>query len=249
MNNYSRFAQYYDLLTGNIDYQARAEYFDNVVTRFNGCKGILLDLGCGTGSLTECFAKMGYDCLGVDVSQEMLAVALDKKFESELPIQYLHQDMTKLDLFGGVDVVVCALDALNHLNGIDAVDKTFERVSMFTKNNGLFIFDVNTIYKHKHILADNTFIYDMDEVYCVWQNTYKKKNNEVLIELDFFEKQGNAYYRYEESFSELAYDIADIDRLLLKHGFIIEAHYGYDSFDVPDKKSEKIIFVARKAEK
>lgn len=247
MNSYSRFAQYYDLLTSNVDYDKRAQYFDELITRLGGRReSILLDLGCGTGSLTECFAKMGYDCLGIDISQEMLAVALDKKFESELPIQYLHQDMTKIDLYGTVDVTICALDALNHLKSIDDIDKTFKRVSMFTNPDGLFIFDMNTIYKHKNILADNTFVYDMDDVYCVWQNTYNKKNNEVLIELDFFEKNGNMYYRSEESFSERAYETEEIDALLVKHGFSIEAHYDYDSFDELTKKSEKIIFAARK---
>ncbi|MBE6838745.1 MAG: class I SAM-dependent methyltransferase [Ruminococcus sp.] len=247
MNNYSRFAQYYDLLTGNIDYNARADYFDSIVEKFGGVRGILLDLGCGTGSLTECMARKGYDVLGIDISQEMLTVALDKKFESDLPIQYLHQDMRKIDLYGTVDVTVCALDALNHIDdGLDGIDKTFERVSLFTNPDGLFIFDMNTIYKHKNIIADNTFVYDMDDVYCVWQNTYKKKNNEIEIELDFFEKNGNVYYRSEESFSEFAYDENDIDALLEKHGFKIEAHYDYDSFDAPHKKSEKVIFVARK---
>lgn len=246
MNSYSRFAQYYDLLTINIDYKARAKYFDEIVDKFGGKKGVLLDLGCGTGSLTECFCKLGYDCLGIDISQEMLTVALDKKIDNDLPIQYLHQDMRKLKLFGGLDVTVCALDALNHLSSLDDILKTFKSVSKFTNPDGFFIFDMNTIYKHKNILSDNTFVYDMDEVYCVWQNTYKTKKNEVLIELDFFERRGDVYCRYEESFSEYAYKTEEIDRLLIESGFKIEAHYNYDSFDEPDKKSEKIIFVARK---
>lgn len=246
MNSYSRFAQYYDILTANIDYKARAEYFDSIVKKFGGKKGILLDVGCGTGSLTECFCKLGYDCLGVDVSQEMLTVALDKKIDGDLPIQYLHQDMKKLNLYGNVDVSVCALDALNHLSSLANISKAFKSISKFTNPDGLFIFDVNTIYKHKHILGDNTFIYDTDEVYCVWQNTYKPKKNEVLIELDFFEKRGDVYCRYEESFSEYAYKIADIDKLLTENGFKVEAHYDYDSFDAPARNSEKIIFVARK---
>ena len=154
---------------------------DKIVDKFGGKKGVLLDLGCGTGSLTECFCKLGYDCLGIDISQEMLTVALDKKIDNDLPIQYLHQDMRKLKLFGGLDVTVCALDALNHLSSLDDILKTFKSVSKFTNPDGLFIFDMNTIYKHKNILSDNTFAYDMDEVYCVWQNTYKTKKNEVLI--------------------------------------------------------------------
>ena len=246
MTSYSKFAQFYDTLTKNISYKDRAKYFDTIIEKFGGTRGILLDLACGTGSLSEEFAKLGYDVIGVDSSEEMLNVALDKKFDSELPIQYLHQDMTKLDMFGTIDVTICALDSLNHLSNIDAITKTIERVSLFAELNGLFIFDVNTPFKHKNILANNTFIYDTDEVYCIWQNAYYDKDNRVIINLDFFEKDGAVYHRSDESFSEIAYSQEQLDEILINSGFEILAHYDYDTFNCPNDFSEKIIFVVRK---
>lgn len=246
MASYSRFAQYYDQLTKNISYSKRAEYFNKIIEKFGGEKGILLDLACGTGSLSEEFSKIGFDVIGIDKSQEMLTIALEKKFTSGLPIQYLSQDMTKLDMFGTIDITISALDGLNHLSTIDDVKKTFERVSLFTSPNGLFIFDVNTTYKHKKILANNTFVYDMENVYCVWQNTYFDKDCKILINLDFFEKDGNVYFRSQEDFCEYAFDTKTLDDALTSSGFEILDHYDYDSFNPPTAKSEKIIFVARK---
>ncbi len=246
MSSYSKFARYYDNLTRNISYKERAEYFDSIIQKYAGKRGILLDLACGTGSLSEEMAKIGYDVIGIDNSEEMLNAALDKKFESGLPIQYLCQDMTKLDMFGTIDVTICALDSLNHLSNLDAVTKTIQRVSLFSEPDGLFIFDVNTQYKHKYILGNNTFVYDTDDVYCVWQNNFYDKDCRVLINLDFFEKSGEAYYRSEESFYEIAYTLSQLDEILINSGFDIVAHYNFDTFNSPIDTSEKIIFVARK---
>lgn len=127
MSGYSAFARYYDELTANIDYKKRGEYFHSIIQRFKTTKeNILLDLACGTGSISEVMAGLGYDVIGVDNSDEMLGIALDKKFDSGLDIQYLCQDMRKLDMFGTVDITVCALDSINHLASINYEEKTFE---------------------------------------------------------------------------------------------------------------------------
>lgn len=247
MGGYGCFAYYYDTLTGNISYKSRAEYIDSLVMLHGGKKNILLDLACGTGSLSEEFSRMGYDVIGVDGSEMMLNEALDKKFDSGLNIQYLCQDMTELDMFGTIDVTVCALDSLNHLCDLDAIKKTIGRVSLFCEPEGLFIFDVNTPYKHKNVLGNNTFVYDLDDVYCVWQNTYAEKDNRVEIALDLFEKQENgSYVRYEESFAEIAFDESVIDKILTDCGMEIAAKYDYDTMEPVRADSEKIVYVARK---
>ena len=189
MSGYSAFARYYDELTANIDYKKRGEYFHSIIQRFKTTKeNILLDLACGTGSISEVMAGLGYDVIGVDNSDEMLGIALDKKFDSGLDIQYLCQDMRKLDMFGTVDITVCALDSINHLASIDDVRKVFENVAFFSEQDGLFIFDVNTPYKHREILANNTFTYETENVYCVWENTLDPDTLEVRMALEF-EKQ------------------------------------------------------------
>ena len=146
MSGYSVFARYYDELTANIDYKKRGEYFHEIIKKFKQTKeNILLDLACGTGSISEVMAGLGYDVIGVDLSDEMLGMAIEKKFDSGLNIQYLCQDMRKLDMYGTIDITICALDSINHLASLDDVRKVFENVAFFSEQEGLFIFDENKL--------------------------------------------------------------------------------------------------------
>ncbi|MCH5194479.1 MAG: methyltransferase domain-containing protein [Oscillospiraceae bacterium] len=247
MGAYHSFSYFYDILTQNISYKHMAEYFDSLIKMHGGRKNLLLDLACGTGSLSEEMSRIGYDVIGVDGSEEMLNEAIEKKLDSGLNIQYLCQDMTRLDMFGTIDVTICALDSLNHLPDLDAVRRTVERVSLFCEPEGLFLFDVNTPHKHKNVLGNNTFVYDMDQVYCVWQNTYREKDDRVEMCLDFFERQQDgSYKRYEDSFSEIAFDESVIDDILVNSGFEIAEKYEYDTVMPPKPDSEKLVYVARK---
>lgn len=247
MSSYSVFAKYYDDLTANIDYKKRGGYFHEIIKKYNKTdNNILLDLGCGTGSLSEIFAELDYDVIGVDNSMEMLGIAMEKKFEKNLPIQYLCQDMRDIDMFGTIGITVCALDSINHLDSLDDVRKVFQKVSLFAEPQGLFIFDMNTIYKHQNILADNTFTYETDDVYCVWENSLDRNNNQVNINLEFFERDGDVYYRTTENFSEKAYSLEEIEKLLSECGLEILAEYDDDSFNAPHEKSQRIVMVTRK---
>lgn len=250
MSGYHSFSYFYDKLTSNISYKERAEYFDKLIKKHNGNKNLLLDLACGTGSLSEEFSRMGYDVIGVDASEEMLNEALDKKFDSGLNIQYLCQDMTKLDMFGTIDVTICALDSINHLKNAEEVQTTFGKVSLFCEPNGLFIFDVNMPYKHQNVLADNTFVYDMDDVFCVWQNSFntESKDYRVDISLDIFGKTENGLFeRYYDELSEIAFEREVIEKMLVSAGFSVEAVYDFDTVNPPMDNSEKLVFVARKS--
>ena len=138
MNSYNDFALVYDTLTENVGYPRRAACYDRLITAHGGKKGILLDLACGTGSMSFEFAKLGYDVIGIDGSEEMLSVAMDKKLDGGADsVIFLCQQMQELDLFGTIDVTVCALDSLNHLVNLKDLQETFRRVSLFTNPGGL----------------------------------------------------------------------------------------------------------------
>lgn len=247
MSGYGSFAYFYDRLTGNVPYAQMAEQISRLTAHFGGkTDGILLDLACGTGSLSEALARRGFDVIGVDGSDEMLNCALDKKFDSGLPIQYLCQDMRRLDMFGTIDVTVCALDSINHLESKGDVLEVFKRVSLFCDPDGLFIFDVNTLHKHRDILADNAFIYSFDDFYCGWQNEYDITDDSVHIWLDFFENTDGVYRRYSEDFREIYISHEEITELIGQAGMeIVGVFDGYTDQE-PNDESERIVYICKK---
>ena len=246
MSGYGSFAYFYDQLTENVPYAEMADAVERYTARFGGKKDILLDLACGTGSLSEQLARRGFDVIGVDSSEEMLNCALDRKFDSGLPIQYLRQDMRSLDMFGTIDVTVCALDSINHLEAKEDVLKAFERVSLFCHPEGLFIFDVNTLHKHRDVLADNAFVYNLGDIYCGWQNEYDKADGSVRIFLDIFERDGDKYTRYSEDFREIYLSHEEITCLLEKAGMTVAAVYGGYTDEPLKEDDERAVYVCRK---
>lgn len=246
MSNYSFFAKYYDSLTMNIDYKNQAEYYKRILEMYSKEVKSILDLACGTGSLSIELKKLGFDVMGLDSSSEMLSYAKSKSLDENLDILFICQEMQNLQLLRPVDAILCCLDSINHLGGIEDVQRTFMGVNRYLNSKGLFIFDLNTVYKHKNILANNTFVYDLDEIYCVWQNSLNKENNKVKIDLDFFEKYGNVYKRESESFFECAYELGYIEQSLLTAGFEIKNILNYMTMDVATAVSEKIVVVAQK---
>lgn len=244
MASYDVFARYYDALTTNIDYSARAAYFNNLIQKHIGGQVTLLDLACGTGSLSVELAKLGHEVIGVDGSAEMLSVAMQKAYAAETDILFLNQQMTALDLYGDIDVVVCALDSLNHLPDMKALRRTMQRVSLFLRPGGLFAFDLNTAYKHRAVLADNCYVYETDDVFCVWQNS--TQDDTTQITLDFFVPGGTGYNRYTEHFSERAFDDAAVRDAAADSGLEVLAVYDDDSSLPPRDTSERLIYLTRK---
>lgn len=244
MVSYNSFARFYDGLMEDADYKKRCDYILELAQRHSHDMGITLDLACGTGSLTRELVRKGIDVYGVDASAEMLSEAMQKTAEEGLNILYLRQKMQSLDLYGTINTCVCTLDSINHITDINLVKKTFDKVGLFMDDDGLFVFDVNTIYKHREVLADNTFVLENDKVYCVWQNSLEA-DDVVNITLDFFEEEDGIYYRSGESFSERAYSDKQIRDMLADAGFETEAVYGDLTFDEPNETEQRVIYVAR----
>lgn len=245
MSSYGVFADYYDALTLNVDYEKRALYIVNTLKKLGHKMGLTLDLACGTGKLTLELKKLGVDVYGADGSQEMLSFAYEKAVENGFNILFLCQKMQELNLYGGIDTCVCTLDSINHMTDIEDVRKTFERVFLFLNDGGYFIFDVNTVYKHQNVLCDNTFVYDLDEVYCVWENSLKE-NNVVDININLFVPEGELYERFEESFSERAYSDAQLMSMLNGAGFEVVKRFSDMSENAPEESDERIIYIAKK---
>lgn len=247
---YSVFAQFYDALTENVQYTARAEKLQACIEKWQQemPDRILLDLACGTGSLSEAFARLGWDVIGIDSSEEMLNEALDKKYDSGLPVQYLKQDMRRLDLFGTISVTVCALDSLNHLPSAADVQRVFERVNLFSNAGALFLFDVNTEYKHRDVLADQCFVYELPDAMCVWQNHLQDTAPDypVTISLDFFSQiEGRRYVRDSEEFTERVYPPETVKALLEQCGFTLLEVLDGDTFAAPVPETQRLLYIAR----
>lgn len=243
---YDIFARFYDLLTENVEYGKRAGYYCGLLSSCGEQKGILLDLACGTGTLSVEFAKKGYDVIGVDSSVGMLNIARQKCCEAGHDVLLLCQQAEELDLYGTVDYAVCALDSINHLPGAGKIQAAFDKVSLFMNKGGAFVFDVNTVYKHKNILANNSFIYDFDEVFCAWQNTLNDDMS-VDISLDFFSPGKNGLWeRSYEEFTEYAYPLEEIEKMLRKSGFSVIGIYDDLTKNPVRPESERAVFLARK---
>lgn len=245
--SYGAFADYYDGLTTNVKYEAYADYLCQILEQQHHDAGITLDLACGTGSLTLALAECGLDVYGIDGSPEMLSVAQQKCAEQGKQILFLCQQMQRIDLYGTVNTVFCVLDSINHMTKEADVQKTFERVSLFLEPGGYFIFDVNTVYKHQTVLGNNTFVYDTNQVFCVWQNHYLGAPEHLVdIELDFFEREGQVYYRSSEQFQERAYSTEQLAQMLTNAGLEMVAVYEEMTFSAPKDDSQRLVFVTRK---
>lgn len=240
MHSYSTFAQFYDSLTENVDYKVRSEYISDFFSEFSNGAVTVLDLACGTGSVASYLSQMGYDVTGLDLSVDMLTQA-DEKCGAN--VNFICADMTDFSLHSPVDCCVCALDSINHLTDIDSVKSCFRCVNNSLKSGGIFVFDVNTVYKHNKILADNTFVFDEKDFFLSWDNELLDDNT-VRILLDFFVFNGKNYDRFSEEFFERAYSVDEITSVL--DNFEILGIYDELTRNAPTKTSERIYFVCKR---
>ena len=246
--SYGVFSEFYDALTANVSYDTVSQVLSSLLTRYGKSRGLLLDLACGTGSVSVRLAQKGYEVIGVDLSPEMLSEAQNKAYSAGQNILFLCQDMTALDLYGTVDAAVCTLDGLCHLPNEESVFAALQKVSLFMNPGGVFLFDVNSVYKHRAVLGNNTFVYDTDDVYCVWQNTLLSDGVTVQMDLDFFEPVSDKgdYVRQSERFTERAYPKETLEAMLKKAGFtVLDVFDGYSGKPAHDT-SERLLFAVRK---
>ena len=249
--SYGFFAEYYDYFTGNVSYRLYSARVAEIAGNFGIKGGKAVDLGCGTGSLTLKLASHGFSVTGVDLSPDMIAKA-EQKLTAAVPLsescRFMCGDITHLEDFndGSVSLAVSSMDVLNHLPDFNSVTQVFRETSRVLKKDGVFIFDMNTIYKHRCVLADNCFVFDSDRAYLGWQNDYRPEDNSVKITLDFFIPDKDGYSRHTEVFRERAYHAKGIVSALENSGLELMAMYDGLSQAAPKKTTQRVMFAAAK---
>ena len=241
---YNKFSDIYDKFIG-VDYPEWISYVESIWAKFDVSPHLVLDLGCGTGNFTVPLADMGYDMIGVDSSAEMLSQAQGKA--AERGILFLLQDMREFELYGTVDACICMVDAINYILEADELSEVFRLVHNYLNPAGLFIFDINTEYKFKHVLGGNSFCDINDDDAIIWENYYDEGSqiNEYMVNI-FTSAEGGLYERHEEVHTQRAYDVNVISKRLVGAGFELLGVYDALTFETPKDDSEKVFFVARK---
>lgn len=247
MDAYTSFASVYDTFMDNIPYEEWTEYLINILKEYGVDDGLVLDLGCGTGNMTELLAKAGYDMIGVDNAEEMLEIAMEKRAESGHDILYLLQDMREFELYGTVKAIVSICDSVNYITEEEDLLEVFRLANNYLDPKGVFIFDFNTIHKYRDILGNQTIAEDREECSFIWDNYYYEEEqiNEYELSLFIKEEDSELYRKYQETHFQKAYDLETMKRLIEQSG--LEYITAYDAFtsNLPTAESERIYVIAR----
>lgn len=216
---YNEFAYFYDEFNSAADYDALFSYIQGELTKHGIADGILADLGCGTGDLTLMLTQAGYDVIGIDRSEEMLSVLREKADELGLTGQLLllRQDLLELDLYGTIRAAVSTFDTYSHIGPLDRFEQAIRKAAYFMEKGGVFVFDLNTPYKHQHILAGQTFDIEAEDALCLWTNQYDESTGRVDIKIDITYQDTGEHFK--ESFCEYSYPLKTVETLLQKYGF------------------------------
>lgn len=260
MEAYTSFAAVYDTFMDNVPYEEWGEYIHGMLCKYGVEDGIVLDLGCGTGTMTEILAEYGYDMIGVDNSEDMLELAMEKRIESGHDILYLLQDMREFELYGTVRAVVSVCDSVNYVTEPGELEEVFRLVNNYLDPRGVFLFDFNTDYKYREIMGDCTIAEDRGECSFIWDNYYYENEqiNEYDLTLFIQEKKPDEtqsdqipqlYRKYKETHYQRGYTLKEIQVLLEKAGLVFEAAYDVDSKEEPSDTSERICVIARESGK
>lgn len=253
MEAYTSFAAVYDTFMDNVPYEEWASYLRELLREYRIEDGLVLDLGCGTGTMTELLAGYGYDMIGVDNSEEMLEAAFEKRMQSGHEILYLMQDMRAFELYGTVRAVVCVCDSMNYITEKEDLEQVFRLVNNYLDPGGIFIFDFNTVYKYREVLGDRTIAETRDECSFIWDNYYYEEERINEYELTLFIRDDEleeacgqeVFQRFRETHFQKAYCLDEIVAALEKAGMEYVASYDALTREKPQENSERIFVIAR----
>ena len=246
MAAYENFSRVYDLFMDNIPYEEWGKNICGILKRYGIRDGLVLDLGCGTGAMTEILSRAGYDMIGVDNSVDMLEAALAKKEISGSDILYLLQDMREFELYGTVRAAVSVCDSVNYITEPEELLQVFRLVNNYLDPGGIFLFDLNTLYKYEKILGESVIAENRDEGSFIWENWYDPEDriNEYDLTL-FIREEKDLYRKYQETHFQRAYSIEEIRGLLCDAGMSLEEIWDADTLGKPCPQTQRLYFIAR----
>ncbi len=247
MDAYTSFASVYDTFMDNIPYEEWAEYLVELLKEYGIDDGLVLDLGCGTGNMTELLASAGYDMIGVDNAEEMLEIAMEKREKSGHDILYLLQDMREFELYGTVRAIVSICDSINYITEEEDLLEVFRLANNYLDPKGIFVFDFNTVHKYRDVMGNQTIAEDREDCSFIWDNYYYEDEqiNEYELSLFIKEQDSDLYRKYQEMHYQKAYELKTIKEMVEQSG--LEYITAYDAFtrNQPTGESERIYVIAR----
>lgn len=254
MEAYTSFASVYDTFMDNVPYGEWGTYIHSLLCRYGVKDGLVLNLGCGTGTMTEILAGYGYDMIGVDNSGDMLELAMEKRLASGHDILYLLQDMREFELYGTVRAVVSVCDSVNYITEPEELAEVFRLVNNYLDPGGLFLFDFNTEYKYREVMGDCTIAEDRGDCSFIWDNCYYEEEKINEYDLTLFIREGSddngaLYRKYRETHFQRGYTLEEIRELLSSAGLVFQAAYDMDTGEAAWEKSERICVIARECGK
>lgn len=241
---YSKFTYIYDELMDDIDYENWYLYIESIFRKFHKEPRKILEMACGTGNLSYYLGKNGYDLTCFDLSNEMLSIAYNKlkKFNN---VKIINQNMIDFAINKRFDAIISICDSINYILDEKDLLATFTNVKEHMDKDSIFIFDINSHYKLSHIIGNNTFIEDREDVFYTWENYFDEKNSIVEFYITFFTQDGEGkYIRFDEVHFEKAYYMEKVLELLGEASFNEVHIFDGITFDKPHEKSERLTFVA-----
>jgi len=245
MDAYKALAVSYDRLTNDVDYESVVDFYNQILRREGVSPRTAVDLACGTGSVAILLAMQGIQVTAVDMSEDMLTVAMEKAMEIENPPMFVCQRLQELRLPRGVDLAVCALDSMDYITDPSDCAEAIRRVYKALNPGGVFIFDVNTPEKLR-AMDGQVFLDEDEDVYCVWRGAFDEETNICSYGMDLFQREGNAWVRSFEEHREYAYSQSQLTHFLKEAGFTHIEVYADLLFEAPREGEQRIYFKARK---
>lgn len=243
---YGSFAYVYDKFMDNVPYEKWSEYVQSLLKEYGIDDGLVLDLGCGTGSLTELLSDAGYDMIGVDLSADMLDIAMEKREQSKNEILYLLQDMREFELYGTVRAVISICDSMNYLPQEADFLQTLRLVNNYLDPEGIFIFDLNTPYKYRELIGDATIAENREDASFIWENTWYEEEQVNEYNLTIFARtEGEFYQKFQETHYQRAYSLETVKELIRQSGMEFVAAYDAFTREPVRENSERIYVIAR----